>query len=65
MHSRFDTFIALMEAELKAFKPNLSSEVIQGLITAVIIDNRLPEHIIANQNERDVRKGKSKSQKRK
>jgi len=63
MHSRFDTFMGLMKAELKAFNPNLSDDVIDALVTAGIIENRLPNDIILNQNERDVTKNKHKGQK--
>lgn len=63
MHSRFDQFIGLMEAELKSFNPNLSDDVIHALVTTGIIDNRLPQDIILNQNERDVSKLKFKGKK--
>lgn len=63
MHSRFDQFIGLMKSELKSFNPNLSDDVIDALVTTGIIDNRLPQDIILNQNERDVSKGKFKGQK--
>jgi hypothetical protein len=63
MHSRFDAFMGLMKAELKAFNPNLSDDVIDALTTAGIIENRLPNDIILNQNERDVTKNKNKGQK--
>jgi len=63
MHSRFDTFMGLMKSELKAFNPNLSNDVIDALVTTGIIENRLPNDIILNQNERDVTKNKHKGRK--
>ena len=63
MHARFDPFIGLMKEELRAFNPTLSNDVIDALVTTGIIDNRLPQDIILNLNERDVTKGKYKGQK--
>ena len=55
--------MGLMKSELKAFNPNLSNDVIDALVTTGIIENRLPNDIILNQNERDVTKNKHKGRK--